>query len=258
MTNDPLNQAILRQKLNTHTDGMQITVLKECPSTNGLARELAIQHPELTALTVAESQTNGRGRLGRSFHSPTGTGVYFSVLYPWNTPLQSALGLTCAASVAVMRAILHTTGIQTQIKWVNDLLLNEKKVCGILTEAVTIGEQTSLIIGIGINLRPMEFPTDLCRIAGTLNQPTLSRADLIAEILNQLLPMLHSPRDKGWLADYRRHSCVLGKEIMQIENGIAVPCIAEEIDGEGRLSVRYADGSRGRLQSGEISIRLQN
>ncbi len=257
MFNDTLTPSVLQQKLKKTADGMQILILDSCPSTNTLAREMATSDPNLTALIVAHSQTDGRGRQGKSFLSPDGTGIYCSLLFPLSGDLSSALTLTCAASVAVMRAIRATTGLQTQIKWVNDLLLDQRKVCGILTEAVTLGAHTSLIVGIGINLRPMTFPKELESIAGTLDQPTLPRSELISEIVTQLLPYVRNPSDNGWLKDYRKHSCVIGKEILRIENGTALPCVAQEIDGRGRLLVRYPDGTEELLQSGEISIRFQ-
>ena len=257
MTNDVLNPSVLQKKLKKHANGMQIHVLDCCPSTNTLAKELVLSDPDLTALIVAHSQSDGRGRQGRSFLSPDGTGVYVSIVFPLTGALSSALTLTCAASVAVMRAIRALTGLQTGIKWVNDLLLDERKVCGILTEAVTVGSRTSLIVGIGINLRPMVFPKELEHIAGTLNQPTLPRADLISEIVMELIPYIQDPSDQSWLDDYRRYSCVLGKEILRIENGTSLLCTAQAIDERGRLLVRYPNGEEELLQSGEISIRFQ-
>ena len=257
MIHDTLNEAILKNNLKKNADGLQILVLKSCPSTNTLAREMAINAPKTAALIVAEQQTAGRGRLGRQFHSPEGAGVYFSVLFPGKGTLPSAVSLTCAASVAVMRAIRNTTEIQTEIKWVNDLLHNGKKVCGILTEAVTMGNDTALIVGIGINLRPTDFPKELQNIAGSLNQTELPRSKLIAEILAQLLPFLNDPDDRSWLEDYRSHSCVIGKEIFRLENGSSLPCLAESIDSNGRLVVRYPNGQQEALHSGEISIRLK-
>lgn len=257
MTNDVLNPSVLQKKLKKHANGMQIHVLNCCPSTNTLAKELALSDPDLTALIVAHSQSDGRGRQGRSFLSPDGTGIYVSIAFPLTGTLSSALPLTCAASVAVMRAIRALTGLQTGIKWVNDLLLDGRKVCGILTEAVTVGSRTSLIVGIGINLRPMAFPKELEHIAGTLNQPTLPRADLISEIVMALIPYIQDPSDQSWLDDYRRYSCVLGKEILRIENGTSLPCTAQAIDERGRLLIRYPNGEEELLQSGEISIRFQ-
>lgn len=253
---DALNESILRTLLGKYAHGMQIQTLSECSSTNTLAKELAVSQHGVTALITADRQSAGRGRMGRNFHSPAGTGVYFSLLFPVQGVLSSAVSVTCAASVAVMRAIRDTTGKQTEIKWVNDLLFNGKKVCGILTEAVTVGSQTSIVIGIGINLRPTVFPKELEAIAGTLDEPNLPREKLIARTVSNLLPFLNDPQNREWAEDYRTHSCVIGKQILRIENGISRPCQAEEIDRDGRLLVRYPDGSTEMLQSGEISVRV--
>ena len=254
---DALNESVLRELLGKHAHGMQILTLSECASTNMLAKELALSQHGVSALIAADRQSAGRGRMGRSFHSPAGTGVYFSLLFPVEGALSSAVSITCAASVAVMRAIRATTGRQTEIKWVNDLLLDGKKVCGILTEAVTVGAQTSLVIGIGINLRPAVFPEELKNIAGTLADPDLPREQLIARIVAELHPFLHAPQKREWLEDYKSYSCVIGKEILRIENGISSPCYAEDIDCDGRLLVRHTDGRTEALQSGEISVRVR-
>ena len=256
MIQDPLNQDILSNTLKPLFEDIQIHVLDSCDSTNTIARELALAGVD-TALVVANQQTAGRGRMGRQFYSPDGVGIYLSLLFPVRGELADALSVTCAASVSVMRAIKSKTNLQTEIKWVNDLLLDGKKVCGILTEAVTLGAQHWLIVGIGINLRPTVFPKELETIAGSLNQPTLSRAELITEIMRELLTYLNDPKDRSWLSEYRRYSCVLGREILRIENGISTPCLAESIDDCGRLTVRHANGASETLQSGEISIRTK-
>ena len=252
---DFLNTFTLKRALKQNAEHMHLKVLKCCASTNTLARQIAIEHPNRTALIVAHQQTAGRGRLGRQFYSPKGAGIYFSLLFPLAHTLLSSISLTCAASVAVMRAIRSTTGLQTEIKWVNDILLDEKKVCGILTEAVTVNDSTALIIGIGINLRPAEFPPELTDIAGSLNQSKLPRSALIAAILSELLPMLNHPQNHDWLEDYREHSCVIGHPLTRIKQGEARFCIAESISEDGGLTVRYTDGSTETLCSGEISIR---
>lgn len=254
MTHDPLNQTILRETLGDLIEGIELYVLDVCDSTNTRARELALGGTDC-ALIVSSRQTAGRGRLGRQFHSPENVGVYLSLLFPVCGDLSDVLSITSAASVAVMRAIKRTTSLETKIKWVNDLLLDGKKVCGILTETITLGDRHWLIVGIGVNLRPTAFPKELAEIAGSLNQTTLSRSTLIREIVEELLPYLKDPQKQDWIEDYRRHSCVLGREILRIENGNFSPCYAESIDDRGRLTVRHPNGTLETLQSGEISIR---
>ena len=254
MIPDSLNKAQLARALDPLSNDFQIYALDSCDSTNTVARRLALEGTE-KAIIVSNHQTAGRGRMGRQFHSPADVGIYLSILYPIEGDLSESLSITCATSVSVMRAIRSKTNLQTDIKWVNDLLLDEKKVCGILCEAITLGQKNWLIVGIGLNLRPSVFPKELTEIAGSLNQNTIPRVDLIAEIVKELLPYLNDPQDNGWLEEYRRYSCVLGKEILRIENGISVPCHAESIDDRGRLTVRHANGDLEFLQSGEISVR---
>jgi BirA family biotin operon repressor/biotin-[acetyl-CoA-carboxylase] ligase len=222
-----------------------------------LARDSALSDPDATELIVAHGQTAGKGRLGRQFLSPKGSGIYMTLRLPLKDALSSAIGVTCAASVAVMRAIRRTTGLQTQIKWVNDLLLNEKKVCGILTETITVEAQTVLIIGIGINLRPVQFPPELADIAGSLNQIHLPRKALISAILEELLPLLEHPQDRGWLSDYRQSSCVLNRPLYRIRGEDSIPCQGTKITEDGGLTVLYEDGTVETLRTGEVSIRLR-
>ena len=249
------NGEALRQALSQLPTAPRLCLFEEIDSTNAEARRCLINGEEGCVLYLANRQTAGRGRLGRSFHSPE-TGVYLSLLFPLTAALPSAVSVTCAASVAVMRAIRRVTGIQTEIKWVNDLYRGGKKVCGILTEAATIGDRTNLIVGIGINLRSSEFPPELCKIAGSLNADTASKDALVIAILQELIPWLQHPEDHSWLEDYRRFSCVLGKHVTWMENGIASHGVAVGIDGHGALTLQTDSGEHHTLRTGEISLRL--
>ena len=159
--------------------------------------------------------------MGRSFYSPEKTGVYFSILQTVTKPLQSAVSLTGAAAVAVMRAIRAQTGRQCQIKWVNDLYLDGKKVCGILAEALSGLEEGTqqVILGIGVNLCTEEFPEELIDKAGSLHGRETTRVDLIASIWRELSPFLQNFEDRSWLPDYRAYSMVIGKEITWLRGG---------------------------------------
>ena len=243
--------------LGTSCNAPHVVVLSEVDSTNTEARRRFCDGTRRPTLLLAHSQTAGRGRLGRSFHSPD-TGIYFSLLYPLSGELPSAVSITCAASVAVMRAIRNTVGAETDVKWVNDLYLGGKKVCGILTEAVTMGAETALIVGIGINLRPTAFPPELESIAGSLNDEKTPRAVLAAAILRELLPYLADPADKSWLEDYRRRSTVLGRRVTFTESGRAQGGIATAINERGELEILQDDGRVTTLRTGEITLRLQS
>lgn len=245
----------LIEALGAQFDGVSVHVFDEIDSTNTEAKRMASGGFLGDALLVAHSQTAGRGRMGRSFYSPNGTGAYFSILHTLRAPLCDAVAITSAASVAVMRAIRALTGIQTQIKWVNDLYYNEKKVCGILTEAVSAGEHTHVIVGIGINLDTADFPEELSGIAGSLNAK-IDPAALISKIYGEIAHYLQDPSSREWLDDYRAHSMVLGRRVTWIEAERARTGVAEAIDGDGALLIRDEKNDLVRLHTGEISLRF--
>ncbi len=244
----------LTKALGAHFSDVSVQVFDEIDSTNTEAKRMALAGFFGDALLVAHSQTAGRGRMGRSFYSPTGTGAYFSILHTLHTPLCDAVAITSAASVAVMRAIRALTGIQTEIKWVNDLYYNQKKVCGILTEATSVGENTYVIVGIGINLDTADFPKELANIAGSLGTQ-VDACDLIAEVYRQISLYLSDPSNREWLADYRAHSCVLGRKVAWTEAQNTRIGVAEAIDADGALLIRNEKNELVRLHTGEISLR---
>ena len=231
-----------------------VQVFDEIDSTNTEAKRMITNGFLGDALLVAHTQTAGRGRMGRSFYSPAQTGIYFSILHALRTPLCDAVAITSAASVAVMRAIRAIAGIQTEIKWVNDLYYNKKKVCGILTEAITLGAQTYVIVGIGINLDTADFPEELKGIAGSLGA-NIDATELVAEIYRQINLYLQDTSNREWLCDYRAHSMVLGRRVTWTEAENAHIGIAEAIDQDGALLIRNEENDLVRLHTGEISLR---
>lgn len=249
---DLLSEETLRSALGDCKE-MKILVYPVCGSTNLEAKKLFATGFHGTALVVAEEQTAGRGRQGRSFYSPAESGVYFTLLRTTTEPLGSRVSLTCAASVAVMRAIRECTGRQTQIKWVNDLLLDGRKVCGILAEGVT-SDENALAIGVGINLRPAKFPPELAEIAGSLEDHNTPRAVLIAAAVRNLLAFSETPETREWLPDYRAHSCLIGREILFWKDGKPTPGTASGIDEDGGLIVKTGQGTEV-LRTGEITVR---
>ncbi len=231
----------------------RVFFFEECASTNAAAKEWVKAGHTGKALFAAAAQTAGRGRMGRTFYSPTG-GVYFTAAQTLDG-VPDPVGITCAAAVMTMRTIRELCGLQCEIKWVNDLLYQGKKVCGILTEMVTCGEKSAVLVGIGVNLRPAAFPPDLVRIAGSLGDENTSRADLIAGIAERLFAYLDHPAPEQWLEDYRKHSCVLGKRIAFLREGDWISATALAIAGDGGLLVRSADGEEV-LRTGEVTLRL--
>lgn len=235
-----------------------LRVYHRIDSTNSEAKRYALGGGKVPMAFLADEQSGGRGRMGRAFYSPAHTGIYLSLLLPWQVEWGSdAVCLTCSAAVAVHRAILRVTGISTGIKWVNDLYVGDRKVCGILAESFHNGSARYVVIGVGVNLYTEEFPEELKQTAGSLcpEDPHL-RDRLVAAILAELYTIMRDPSPKGWLETYRQHSICLGRSIVYTENGIAHAAIAEEIDDGGRLWVRCEDGHRVCLSSGEISLRV--
>ena len=252
MCRDKLDFSNYAKDLNKYFG--ELYQLPTVDSTNEYAKRLAIDGASC-ALVVAEEQTNGRGRMGRSFYSPKSTGAYFSILLTPARPLGSAVTLTGAAAVAVMRAIRKETGIQTAIKWVNDLYLGKKKVCGILAEAISDfdGKGARVILGIGINLTTEEFPEELIGKAGSLNS-RVDPASLIASVCRELIPFLCDLENREWLADYRAHSMVIGHRVLW-RRGECEHCgKAIGINDLGELEILSDTGEQEVLRTGEISL----
>ncbi|MCM1114857.1 MAG: biotin--[acetyl-CoA-carboxylase] ligase [Clostridium sp.] len=224
-------------------------------STNNGCKRLLADGQKGEFLVVANQQTAGRGRQGKSFYSPASTGIYFSLVIRPKTNLQNAVTATTAAAVAVCKAVEKLTDKNPKIKWVNDVFLNGKKICGILTEAITNFEEgvvDSVIIGIGVNINTESFP-DSAQQAGSLDTD-INRSLLIAEICNELIDIAYGDYN-GFIDYYRSHSLVLGEKIKFIQNGKVTPATAVAIDETGGLEVELEDASHIILRSGEISIR---
>ena len=233
------------------------TVHKTVDSTNTDARRRVLGGEQSPLLVLAEEQTCGRGRMGRSFYSPVNTGLYMSVALSADG-YGSVVGTTSAAAVAVMRAIKEVYGIQTEIKWVNDLYLGEKKVCGILAESFSHNGIFYTVIGIGINLFTTDFPEELTDKAGSLMPLRGSKNALASKIYRNLYKLICQLPDVSFMEDYRKYSCVLGKKVEFIQNGESFFGLAESISDDGALYVRLDNGEVRVLASGEISLRTSN
>ena len=226
-------------------------------STSDAAREYAAAHPGEGAVFIAESQTAGRGRRGRSFSSPAGSGVYMSLLvYPRHAASEGVL-LTTGAAVAMCRAIRRVTGLSPAIKWVNDLMLGGKKLCGILTEGQidTARDRFSYaVIGVGINVRSV--PAEVSGIATALdlhtNAPT-DRNRLAAEMIREILKSLDEPRDAQMEA-YRARCPIAGRTVTVLRGEERDCAHVIKILEDGSLLVEK-NGEEAVLSSGEISIR---
>lgn len=250
--NDILNAQEIKKSLSFDC---RVEYYKTLDSTNNVAKRIIAEGEDDVLLVVGEEQTAGRGRQGKSFYSPGGTGIYMSLVVHPMIELQNAVTATTAAAVAVCRAIESLTDKKPMIKWVNDVYLNGKKICGILTEAVTDFETqtvSSIIIGIGINLTTKDFPRDV-QNASCLNAD-VKRAELIGAVANELNRIVNSGYGE-FMEYYRAHSLVVGEDIVFIKNGVSTSARAVGIDDFGGLEVELADGTHTTLRSGEITVR---
>lgn len=255
---DRITEAELRAALPPALAAMPIFCHTVIDSTNTEAKRMIAAEHRADAIVVADAQTGGRGRLGRSFYSPKDTGIYMScILHPAGA-LEDLVSLTAAAAVAVDRAIRNLTPAKPEIKWVNDLYLDGKKICGILAETVTRAADggTAIIIGIGLNLSTEDFPEDIAHIAGSLHAPKIKKSRMIAAIAEELYALAADPSDKRYMDDYRAHSLVLGRRVTFTRGGIATDALAVGIDDAGGLIVRLDDGTEQTLFTGEITLRL--
>ena len=241
---------------------IDINVFNEVTSTNTLLKEHGKIKNEWCTF-IASSQTGGKGRLGRSFYSPKGSGVYFSVLLKPNLEIEKAILITTAAAVAVARSLENLGCKNSQIKWVNDIFLNNKKVCGILCESVINATTKKLdfaVLGVGINLvRPKDdFPEDIKNIAGAVfeNANGDLKERFVAGFLNEFYIIYNDLNALSFMDEYREKCFFLGEEITVINGEKKVKAKAISIDENARLEVEYETGEREFLSSGEISIKI--
>lgn len=265
-TSDILNEEGIRLHLEGPAADYPLEVHKVLDSTNTECKRRVIEGAPHGLTILAEEQTAGRGRLGRDFYSPAKTGIYMSILVHPSMDGSDAMLLTTAASVAVCRGLTKVLPVEPQIKWVNDIYLNGKKVCGILTEAISnfeMGKIDAVIVGIGINYRTEEFPEDIKDRAGAVETTSaIPRNQLVAAVLNAFWEIYEHIGDREFIKEYRRRSMVLGKDIRILEKGQWKEATAVDVNDDGGLVIQIEnpDGSIGQrvLQTGEITLRLKN
>ncbi len=265
--NDIISAEGIRAELSDIECTPDIRVYKTVDSTNLVAKQWAHDGAQEVSVVIANEQTAGRGRMGRSFYSPANSGIYMSIILRPNLPAQTGVLITSLIAVTVCEAIERVHGISPQIKWVNDIYINGKKVCGISTEAVTdfvSGNIEHLVLGIGINISTSMFPHELADIACSLQSAEpgvkpgkITRNALIAEILRRLSGYAERLRSREFLSEYKRRSVVLGKEIRFMLQNNEITGRAIDIDDNGGLVVQLT-GEADKvitLSTGEISIR---
>lgn len=247
---------------NLTFDYINIEYHSTLSSTNSYLKEKAICENE-GLVVIADNQTAGRGRFNRKFHSPENNGIYMSILLKPDFAGFDATLITTAAAVAVANACDSLTIKNSQIKWVNDVLIDGKKVCGILTEGSINPKNQNfdyIILGIGINAFTPEngFEDEIKEIAGSVfNDFDLSlKAKLTATVLNNFFSFYNNLLQKEFLADYRNKNFVIGKTVNVIKNDTKKKGTVISMDDNFKLLVEYEDKTREYLSSGEISIKI--
>lgn len=237
----------------------KITVENTVTSTNTIMKESAKNGAEEFSVLIASHQSSGRGRLGKTFHSPDNTGLYMSILLrPGEN--SNPLFITTDAAVCCARVFERMSGKNAYIKWVNDIYIDNKKVCGILTEG-TAGKNGYAVLGIGVNITPPPdgFPEDIKDRAGCVfNQSApFLREKVASEILKEFLTIYKSNNSAGEiLREYRQRSMVIGKEIEIIKDNKTENAVALSVEDDYSLLVKTQSGEIQALSSGEISIKI--
>ena len=249
---DALTEPEIRRFLGeTARVGRALVCLPEVDSTNLRAKQLAAEGAADGTVVVADLQTAGRGRLGRSFQSPGGQGIYLTALLRPDLPPERLSPVTAMAGVAVCRAIERICGASPGLKWPNDPVLGGRKVCGILTELSLEGETgrvQDLELGIGINVsqRPEDFTPEVREIATSL-------AQAVGHPVSR--PALAAGESGPYLTEYRRRCVNLGRTVRLLGTDGGETAEALDIDGDFGLVVRMADGTVRTVRSGEVSVR---
>lgn len=260
---DILSVQGIRKYLCSEMTDIDISVMEISSSTNAIVREKANIGVQEGYMVIANEQTAGRGRWGRNFFSPRDTGIYMSLLLrPRNYSAKQAVRITTMAAVAMCETIEAVSDEKAEIKWVNDIFVRKKKVCGILTEGsfnLESGLLDYAVLGIGINIYEPQngFPKEISSIAGAVFSEKQSdvKNRLVSEFLNHFYRYYTASCQTDYVEQYRNRSFVIGKQVnMRLDNEVKSALVIG-IDDECRLLVKYLDGTEACYSSGEISIK---
>lgn len=260
---DLFSKKIISEHLTA--EGLQIHILENVPSTNAVLKTMAAENAPEGCVVIASQQTAGKGRMGREFFSPEGSGIYMSLLLRPKVDTVDALSITSMAAVAAAEAIEQVSGREARIKWVNDIYIAGKKSAGILAEGSlnSSGSFDYIVLGIGINCFAPSggFPAELRDIATNVfeGQPDSGKAGVLAaEVLNRFMRMYKALPNTDFYSAYKARSLVPGRRIRLLSPGKEpVEVFAEDINHDFSLLVRYDDGTRKTISSGEVSLRFK-
>ena len=260
MNNDSdLSQAAILQRMKTQFIGRNLLYYPSVTSTMDIARKIANEGAEEGTVVVADEQTQGRARMGRPWINPTGVIAVSIILRP---EMSQLLSLTMVASLATSHCVEQVTGLKTAIKWPNDVLINGKKISGILTESALRGQSVDwAVIGIGINanMNPENYP-EIAEIATSLSVELgekVSHLDVLLHLLHELEKSYLALRNgESVYEEWQRRLETLGKTVQVKTGDDVVEGYAESVDSDGSLMLRRLDGSLIRLATGEVTLRI--
>ena len=240
-----------------------VTSFDEIPSTNDYLKETARTDTKKCMLAIADRQTRGKGRLGKTFYSPAGAGIYMSYLFYPELEAKDGYLLTVSAAVAVVKALKTLYGVSAAIKWVNDIYVGGKKLCGILSESAVpnTGRLAYAVVGIGINIQKTAYPPEIRDIAVSLEEilgeSEIDRESLIAKIWQGFSFLLNTCSSQQIVKLYRESSFLIGKTVSVLHNNTSFDAVVTDIDDAAQLIVSDANGCVHALSSGEISIKIK-
>lgn len=261
MRHGPLRAEEIIPHLPAGTAWGEILCLEETGSTNTLLKGMALEGAPSGTVVIAHRQTAGKGRLGRSFHSPEGLGLYLSVLLRPRCAPEAVMCATGMTAAAVCRAVEKTCAARPGIKWVNDLVLGGKKLCGILAETVMTEEGLALILGVGVNVHHGEadFPPEVACLATSLAREGFpaSRSALAGALIGEMLELEKALGGdvSRWVEFYRARCVNIGRDVRLLWSDQCRRARALDVDGRFGLVVRYENGEQETLRTGEVSVR---
>lgn len=257
---DHLSSDVIKLNLNSPHN---VEVFDEIDSTNTYLKSCDKGLKKDFTIVVSDSQTQGRGRINRQFYSPKGSGIYLSILLYPNLSASDCVFLTTAACVAVTRAIKDCLGLDTQIKWVNDIYCKGKKLCGILTESsvdASSGKLNFAVVGIGINFKKSSFPKEISRIATSLEDCVKLKCDrntLISSIINHFESIYLKLPNREFMNEYQKRSFLVGKNVTVFQGEVCYDAVVKSVESNANLVVEKENGETVSLFSGEVSLKIK-
>lgn len=253
MKKDILNSEFIKNNVNDFYH--KIDVIKSTNSTNDDVKEVSNYNEGY--VLISDMQSNGKGKNGRSFFCEEGKGIYLSILLKPNITLYESLLITAISSVSAVESIKEIYKLDSNIKWVNDIYINDKKVSGILCESSYSNKLDYLIMGIGINIYKMDIPYSIASSIEEFTKIDKSRNEFIVSFLNKFYNYYSKLSDKKYMPLYRKYSNVIGEDITVYENNTSYDAKVLDIDDNAFLHI-LKDNKEYTLSSGEISIRKKS